>query len=40
MAPIDEAIAFLRDADVPNISEAARKFKIERSTLSSIVFEF
>ena len=34
MAPIDEAIAFLRSSDKPNISEAARKFKVERSVLS------
>ena len=34
MAPIDEAIAFLRSSDKLNISEAARKFKVERSVLS------
>ena len=34
MAPIDEAITFLKSSDNLNISEVARKFKIERSTLS------
>jgi len=34
MAPIDEAIAFLRSSDKPNISEAAGRFKVERSVLS------
>ena len=34
MAAINEAIAFLRSCDTPNISEAARKFKVDRSTLS------
>ena len=34
MAPIDEAVAFLKSSDEPNISEAARMFKIERSTVS------
>ena len=34
MAPIDEAIAFLRSSNKPNISEAARMFEVERSVLS------
>ena len=34
MAPIDEAIAFLKSSDKPNISKAARMFKVERSVLS------
>jgi transposase-like protein len=34
MAPIDEAIAFLRSSSSTNISEAARKFDVNRSTLS------
>jgi hypothetical protein len=34
MAPIDEAIAFLRSSSKPNISEAARMFEVERSVLS------
>jgi hypothetical protein len=34
MAPIDEAIAFLRSSSSKNISEAARKFDVNRSTLS------
>jgi len=34
MAPINEAIAFLQGSDKPSISEAAKKFKVERSTLS------
>lgn len=34
MAPIDRAIAFLESTDSQNISEVARKCKIERSTLS------
>jgi hypothetical protein len=34
MAPIDEAIAFLRSSDVSSISDVARKFKVNRSTLS------
>lgn len=34
MAPIDEAIASLKSYDKPNISEAAREFKVERSVLS------
>jgi hypothetical protein len=34
MAPIDEAIAFLRSSNKPNISEAARIFEVERSVLS------
>jgi hypothetical protein len=34
MAPIDEAIAFLRSSDVCSISDVARKFKVNRSTLS------
>jgi hypothetical protein len=34
MAPIDEAIAFLKSSTKPNISEAARIFQVERSVLS------
>jgi hypothetical protein len=34
MAPIDEAIAFLRSSSSKNISEAARRFNVNRSTLS------
>ena len=34
IAPLDEAIAFLRSSNKPNISEAARMFKVERSVLS------
>jgi hypothetical protein len=34
MAPIDEGIAFLRSSDVSSISDVARKFKVNRSTLS------
>jgi hypothetical protein len=34
MAPIDKAIAFLRSSDVSSISDVARKFKVNRSTLS------
>jgi transposase-like protein len=34
MAPIDKAIAFLRSSNKPNISEAARRFGVERSVLS------
>jgi hypothetical protein len=34
MAPLNEAIAFLRSSNKPNISEAARMFKVERSVLS------
>jgi hypothetical protein len=34
MAPIDEAIAFLKSSNKPNISEVARIFQIERSVLS------
>jgi hypothetical protein len=34
MAPIDEAIAFLKSSNKPNISEAARIFQVEESVLS------
>lgn len=34
MHSLDEALVFLNSQDVPNVSEAARKFQIERSTLS------
>lgn len=34
MSPMDGAVAFLKSSDEANISEAARKFKIERPTLS------
>jgi hypothetical protein len=34
MRAINEAIAFLRSCDTPNVSEAARRFSIDRSTLS------
>jgi hypothetical protein len=34
MAPIDEAIAFLRSSDVSSISGVARRFKVNKSTLS------
>jgi hypothetical protein len=34
MAPIDEAIAFLKSSNKLNISKAARMFKVERSVLS------
>ena len=34
MAPIDEAVAFLRSSNKPNISEAARIFEVDRSVLS------
>ena len=34
MAPIDEAVALLKSGDDLNIAEVARKFNIERSTLS------
>jgi hypothetical protein len=34
MAPIDEAIAFLRSSRSGNISEASRKYNVNRSTLS------
>ena len=34
MAPIDEAILFLKPSGSENISEAARKFNVDRSTLS------
>ena len=34
MAPIDEAVAFLRSSNKPNISEAARMLEVDRSVLS------
>jgi hypothetical protein len=34
MKAIDEAIVFLCSCDTPNVSEAARRFSIDRSTLS------
>ena len=34
MAPMDEAIAFLESSDQTNIAKAARKFNVNRSTLS------
>jgi DNA-binding transcriptional regulator YiaG len=34
MAPIDEAIAFLRSSDQLPIAEVARRFNVNRSTLS------
>jgi hypothetical protein len=34
MAPIDEAVALLKSAGDSNVSEVARKFNVERSTLS------
>jgi hypothetical protein len=34
MAPIDEAIAFLKNFNKPNILEAARIIQVERSVLS------
>jgi hypothetical protein len=34
MASIDKAIAFLRSSESENISEAARKYNVNRSTLS------
>jgi hypothetical protein len=34
MAPIEEAIAFLRSSDVSSITDIARRFKVNRSTLS------
>jgi AraC-like DNA-binding protein len=34
MAPIDEAIAFLRSSDQLPIAEVARRFNVSRSTLS------
>jgi hypothetical protein len=34
MKAIDEAIAFLCSCDTPNVSEAARRFSVDRSTLS------
>lgn len=34
MLPLDEANVFLNSQDIPQISEAARKFQVERSTLS------
>jgi transposase-like protein len=34
MKAIDEAIAFLHPYDTPNVSEAARRFSVDRSTLS------
>jgi hypothetical protein len=34
MAPINKAIALLQDFDKPSISESAKKFKVERFTLS------
>ena len=37
MAPIDEAIAFLRSSDQVPIAEAARRFNVNRSTLSKRV---
>lgn len=33
MLPIDEAIIYLNSQDVPHVSEAARKFNVNRSTL-------
>jgi hypothetical protein len=34
MKAIDEAIAFLCSCDTPNVSEAARRFSVDRSTLN------
>ena len=34
MAPIDDAVAFLRSSDKPQIAAAARSFGVDRSTLS------
>jgi len=34
MAPIDEAIAFLKSSDQTPIAEVARRFNVNRSTLS------
>jgi phage portal protein BeeE len=34
MASIDKAIAFLKSSESANISEAARKYNVNRSTLS------
>jgi hypothetical protein len=34
MKAIHEAIALLRSCDTPNVSEAARRFSVDRSTLS------
>ena len=34
MHPLDGAIIFLSSQDVPHVSEAARKFQVDRSTLS------
>jgi ActR/RegA family two-component response regulator len=38
MKAIDEAIAFLRSYNTPNVSEAARRFSVDRSTLSKRFF--
>jgi transposase-like protein len=34
MKAVDEAIALLRSCDTPNVSEAARRFSVNRSILS------
>jgi hypothetical protein len=34
MKAVDEAIVFLRSRDTPNVSEAAKRFSVDRSTLS------